>query len=280
MSPIFVGGRIIFGALSSQPTGITTTAGSEYYNTTENQKYIYSGASNSWRKNTGGVFTSDGDAFYDGSAIATFQLNGNATSLPGTTFSGTLSGDNGVGNFTSGGKFGDYWIGSGSTHLTSTSTSIRPSGSFSLTFWYKSNTTGQDNKRVLTVQGSTICAGWNNYNNSIGFYTGTGASSANTTPGVERRALIPDAAINDNNWHHLGFTISAVNTWQIYLDGSAYNNPWGGATENRSFNNGSFFAVTTYEGGDNYNTICGIDQIRLFSRVLTNAEIKQLYDEN
>ena len=41
MSPIFVGGRTIYGALSSQPTGITTTAGSEYYDTTDNQKYIY-----------------------------------------------------------------------------------------------------------------------------------------------------------------------------------------------------------------------------------------------
>ena len=279
MSPIFVGGRIIFGALSSQPTGITTTAGSEYYNTTNNQKYIYSGASNSWeRNNLSTIRTTDSDPFGDNSSIAAFPLNGNATSLSGTTFSGTLSGDNGGSNFSSGGKFDQYWIGSGSTQLNSTSTSIRPSGSFSLTFWYKSNTTGQDNKRLLTVQGTTLCAGWNNYNNSLGFYTGTGSSDVNTTPLVTRVAQIPDASINDNSWHHLGFTISATNTWSIYLDGSVYSGAVSG--ENRSFNNGTFFAVTTYDTGTGYNTICGIDQIRLFSRILTAGEIAKLYNES
>tara|TARA_Y100001937_G_scaffold82602_1_gene111811 strand:- start:532 stop:1371 length:840 start_codon:yes stop_codon:yes gene_type:complete len=279
MSPIFVGGRIIFGALSSQPTGITTTAGSEYYNTTNNQKYIYSGASNSWeRNNLSTIRTTDSDPFGDNSSIAAFPLNGNATSLSGTTFSGTLSGDNGGSNFSSGGKFDQYWIGSGSTQLNSTSTSIRPSGSFSLTFWYKSNTTGQDNKRLLTVQGTTLCAGWNNYNNSLGFYTGTGSSNVNTTPLVTRVAQIPDASINDNSWHHLGFTISATNTWSIYLDGSVYSGAVSG--ENRSFNNGTFFAVTTYDTGTGYNTICGIDQIRLFSRILTAGEIAKLYNES
>ena len=63
----------------------------------------------------------------------------------------------------------------------------------------------------------------------------------------------------------------------MYLDGSAYNNPHTGASETRSFNNGSYLAVTTYEGGDLYNSICHIDQIRLFNRVLTAAEISTLY---
>ena len=162
--------------------------------------------------------------------------------------------------------------------MTSASTSIRPSGSFSLTFWYKSNNTSQDNKRVLTVQGTTLCAGWNNYNSSLGFYTGTGSSNVNTIPLVTRVAQIPDASINDNSWHHLGFTISATNTWSIYLDGSVYSGAVSG--ENRSFNNSTYFAVTTYDGGDGYNSICGIDQIRLFSRVLTAAEISKLYNES
>ena len=277
MSPLFVGGRKIYGSLSSAPSS-GLTEGDEYYNSTENQKYIYSGASNSWRKSSGGISTTDADPFGDGSLIATFPLNGNATALSGTTFSGTLSGDNGSSNFASGGKFGQYFNSTGTTHLEGTSTSIRPSGSFSLTFWYKSNTTGQDNKRLLTVQGTTICAGWNNYNNSLGFYTGTGSSNVNTTPLVTRVAQIPDAAINDNSWHHLAYTISATNTWSIYLDGSVYSGAVSG--ENRSFNSGSYFAVTTYDGGDNYNTIGGIDQIRLFSRVLTASEIQDIYNEN
>ena len=38
MSPIIVGGRTLFGSLSSQPTGITTAIGSEYYDTTDDKK--------------------------------------------------------------------------------------------------------------------------------------------------------------------------------------------------------------------------------------------------
>ena len=277
MSPLFVGGRKIYGSLSSAPSS-GVTEGDEYYNSAENQKYIYSGATNSWRKASGGISTNDADPFGDGSVIATFPLNGNATSLSGTTFSGTLSGDNGGTHFATGGKYGQYYNSVGNTYLSSTSTSIRPSGSFSLTFWYKSNTTGQDNKRLLTVQGTTLCAGWNNYNSSLGFYTGTGSSSVNTTPLVTRVAQIPDASINNNSWHHLGFTISATNTWSIYLDGYAYSGAVSG--EQRSFNNSTFFAVTTYDTGDGYNTIGGIDQIRLFSRVLTATEILDLYNES
>ena len=41
MSPIIVGGRTLFGSLSSQPTGITTAVGSEYFDTTLDKKRVY-----------------------------------------------------------------------------------------------------------------------------------------------------------------------------------------------------------------------------------------------
>ena len=43
MSPLIVGGRTVFGALSSHPTGITTTAGSQYYDTSDNKMKVYNG---------------------------------------------------------------------------------------------------------------------------------------------------------------------------------------------------------------------------------------------
>jgi|11BtaG_2_1085332.scaffolds.fasta_scaffold00623_2 hypothetical protein len=279
MSPIFVGGRIILGSLSSQPTGITTTTGSEYYNTTENQKYIYNGASSSWRKISGNILTSDGDPFNDNSSIAAFRMNGDATSLSGTIYIGTLSGDNTSGNFSNGGQFGQYFNATGTKHLESNSSDITPTGSHSLSFWYKSTTTGQDNKRLLTVKGTNISSGWNNYDNSLGFYTGAGvASGSNASSTVTRVAEIPDALINDAAWHHLAYTISATNSWTIYLDGSVYSGAVSG--EARSFNDNNRLAITTYAGNDNYNTICAIDQVRLFNRVLTNSEIEDLYNES
>ena len=41
MSPLIVGGRTIYGSLSSQPTGITTSVGSEYFDTTSDKKRVY-----------------------------------------------------------------------------------------------------------------------------------------------------------------------------------------------------------------------------------------------
>ena len=279
MSPLFVGGRKIYGSLSSAPSS-GVTEGDEYYNSAEDQKYIYSGATNSWQKNNRSfIRTTNADPFGDSSAIATFPLNGNATALSGTTFSGTLSGNNGSGNFYSGGQFGQYWRGTGGTYLSGTSTNLRPSGAHSLSFWYKSNTTNQNNKRVMTVKGTSLTSGWNSYNGSIGFYTGAGQSSVTPAGTVTRKALIPDAAVNNNVWHHLAYTISTTSNWNIYLDGSVYNNPWSGTTESRSFNNNSYFAVTTYDTGSGYNTTCLIDHIRLFNRVLTASEIQDLYLE-
>ena len=281
MSPIYVGStngsRKIYGPLSSAPSS-NLTDGDEYYNSTEKQKYIYNSVLGNFVKINHPTPLEIGDVFNDNSAIAAFPLNGNATSLSDTIFQGTLTGDNDSSDFSSSnGKYDQYWIGTGSTHLHGTDSAMRPAGAHTLSFWYKSNTTGQSNKRLLTVKGATIASGWNNHDNSIGFYTGTGSSNLNTVGSVARVASIPDATVNNNQWHHLAYTISAANSWQMYLDGSAYNNPHTGASETRSFNNGSYLAVTTYEGGDLYNSICHIDQIRLFNRVLTAAEISTLY---
>lgn len=54
MSPLIVGGRTIYGSLSSQPTGITTAVGSEYFDTTSDQKKVY--------KSTGWVNLRDASA--------------------------------------------------------------------------------------------------------------------------------------------------------------------------------------------------------------------------
>ena len=206
-------------------------------------------------------------------------MNGNATTLSGTVYGGTLSGDNASSNFVNGGQFGQYFNATGTRHLNNNSSGITPSGSYSLSFWYKSNNTGQSNKRVLTVKGSTTSSGWNLCYDSLGFYTGNGiATSSEDTASVVRVAEIPDAEINDNTWHHVAYTVAATNSWTIYLDGAAYSGAVSG--EARSFNSGSRFAITTYDGGDGYNAICGIDQVRLFNRILTAAEIVDLYNES
>lgn len=255
---------------SSDPTS-NLSAGQLYYNSTDKYFKYYNGTE--WLSlNDPSISVDTVDIFGDSSSVALWQLNGNANDAGGTY---NLGGSTGSSNFTTG-KFGNAFNGSGSNSLTSSTSGLNVSGDFSVSFWYKSNNTGQSNKRVLTVKGQNRTAGFNNYNNSLGFYHGAGQTSTGTAGSVTRVAEIPDASINDNSWHHLAFSITSGGTYAWYLDGSSYSGSVSG--EGRSFNSGSFFAITTYDGGTGYNSICQVDQVRLFNRVITASEVTDLYN--
>ena len=263
------GGPIDIYSASSDPS-TNLTAGQIYYNTTDKYYKFYNGTE--WAGLSSPTVSVDTvDPFGDNSAVALWQLNGNANDAGGNY---NLSGDTGSSNFTTG-KFGSAFNGTGTNHLISTASGLNVSGDFSVSFWYKSNNTGQSNKRVLTVKGQNRTAGFNNFNNSLGFYHGSGETSLGTAGSVTRVAQIPDASVNDNNWHHLAFSITSSGTYVLYFDGSSYSGTVSG--EGRSFNSGSYFAITTYDAGDSYNSICQIDQVRLFNRVITAEEVSDLY---
>ena len=255
---------------SSDPTS-NLTAGQIYYNTSDKYFKYYNGTN--WSSlNDPSISVDTVDPFGDSSSVALWQLNGNANDAGGNY---NLSGDTSSGNFTTG-KFGSAFSGSGTNHLISTASGLNVSGDYSCSFWYKSNTTGQSNKRVLTIKGQNRTTGFNNYNNSLGFYHGSGETNVGTAGSVTRVAEIPDASINDNNWHHIAFSITSSGTYAWYLDGSSYSGTVSG--EGRSFNSGSYFAITTYDAGDSYNSICLVDQVRLFNRVITASEVSDLYN--
>lgn len=88
MSPLIVGGRTIFGALSSQPTGITTTAGSEYYDTTDSAAKIWTGSS--WStQSTAAALISIGSL--DGTLMYFDFGNYSGSSWQGNTSAATLT---------------------------------------------------------------------------------------------------------------------------------------------------------------------------------------------
>ena len=156
---------------SSDPTS-NLTAGQIYYNTSDKYFKYYNGTN--WSSlNDPTISVDTVDPFGDSSSVALWQLNGNANDAGGNY---NLSGDTSSGNFTTG-KFGSAFNGTGTNHLFSTDSGLNISGDLSVSFWYKSNTTGQNNKRVLTVKGQNRTAGFNNYNNSLGFYHGAGETS-------------------------------------------------------------------------------------------------------
>ena len=247
--------------------------GEMYYNTTDNVMKIYTGSQWETLANTA-LRNSTFDIFGDGSTVALYFLDGNGNDQGGTY---NLSGDTAASNFT-GGKYGQAFNGIGTNHLIEDLGSFQTalSGDYSLSFWYNSSTAAQGNKRVFTIKGNAQATGWNNFNNSLGFYKGTGGQNNATAAGVTRVAEIPDASINDGNWHHLVYTITSSGSHNIYLDGNSYSGAVSG--ESRSFNGSSYLAITTYDGGDGYNSICKIDQARVLNRVINSVEVAQLYN--
>ena len=97
MSPLIVGGRTIFGALSSQPTGITTTVGSEYFDTSLNAKRVYK--STGWA-NVGGAAAQSGDDEYNNVVL---HLTGSNPTQEVSRYGHTVTATNAT---TETGKFG------------------------------------------------------------------------------------------------------------------------------------------------------------------------------
>ena len=251
----------------------SAVAGQIYYNTTSNVLKFYTGSA--WEAlATSQLRNSTFDIFGDSSTVGLWQLDGNPNDV-GSTY--TLIGNTGSSNFT-GGKYGSAFHGQGSNHLRSTNVGIQNAltGGYSLSFWYNSSTTGQSNKRLFTVKGNSWATGWNNYNNSLGFYYGNGGQNQNSSAGVTRVAEIPDATVNNGAWHHLVYTITSGGSWNIYLDGSAYSGAVSG--EGRSFDAAGYLTICSYDGGTGYNTIGKVDQARLLNRVITSVEVAQLYN--
>ncbi len=262
----FHGNHLQLPKSATNPTG--TNSGQLYYDTTNNAVKFYDGTS--WRLvNEIGVRVTSFDVFGDSSSVALYQLNGNGNDTGGN-YNLSINGS----SFNTG-KFGNAWNGTGTNAAYSTASGLNLSGAWSMSFWYKSSTTNQNNKRLVTLKGSNITAGWNNYNGSLGFYIG-GANLVSSATSVTRVSQIPDAQVNDGSWHHLAFSVTNGGSWVIYLDGTSYSGAVSG--EGRSFNVNNYLAITNYDTGNGYNTTGLVDQLRIFNRVISAGEVTQLYN--
>ena len=262
----FYGNHLQLPKSAANPTG--TSSGQLYYDTTNNAVKFYDGST--WRLvNEIGVRVTSFDVFGDSSSVALYQLNANGNDTGGNanlSINGSSFGT---------GKFGNAWNGTGTNTAYSGHSSLNISGDYSVSFWYKSSTTAQSNKRLVTLKGANITAGWNNYNGSLGFYIG-GVNLGGSSTSVTRVSQIPDSQVNDGSWHHLAFSVTSSGSWVIYLDGTSYSGAVSG--EGRSFNSNTYFAITSYDTGSGYNTIGLVDQVRIFNRVISAGEVAQLYN--
>tara|TARA_B100001996_G_scaffold250669_1_gene194411 strand:- start:47 stop:760 length:714 start_codon:yes stop_codon:yes gene_type:complete len=176
-------------------------------------------------------------------------------------------------SFISGGKVDGCWDGTGSNYMNYGSQGVANVTNYTLNFWYRSSTTSQSNKRLVTLRAQSYTCGWSNYAGSLGFYTG---NSSNYSTSVTRRRQLPDGWVNDGNWHMLTATMSSSGSWEIYLDSNQTNGS-SNQGDGRSFNSDGYLALTCYNNSTGYNTIGNVDNLRIFSRVLSASEIATLY---
>lgn len=207
------------------------------------------------------------DIFGDTSAMSTYQFDGDATDLGGT-YDGTLS------NYdTIAGKFGDTILSTGILSQMSTSYVIPTQDDYSLSLWFKQSVNNElvlSNGRCVTAYASITIQNTNvtfrRYNN-----IDTGANDILLS--------IPFPELSLNEWHFisvvkLGLDIT-VNINNTILTGVLSTNSGVGnySLVDRGYNR--FYDCDLQEGyiGQSF------DQLRIFNRALSQAEVDTLYAE-
>jgi len=154
---------------------------------------------------------------------------------------------------------------------------FKPTASFSMSIWFKTNTTtgnvmfsSADQLGEPTFQKQGIIIGTNS-NGTVYFYAGevTTGTVVSITSG---------STYNDNAWHNAVVTVTAAKNATLYVDnvsqGSATINP-GYSANNKIYigcrdDLGSPYRASHYTGS--------LDELGLWNRSLTSGEVSRLYN--
>lgn len=255
MSPLIVGGRTIFGALSSQPTGITTTAGSEYYDTSEGAKKIYDGTQWGSTGSSAGVNIKGltGTAMYfdfGNYSGSSWQGNTSATTLTNIQSSGSSVGVNiPKGNASYNSSHGGILRGSGTQDARTTISGSNPLGqniSMGIVVRFDS---GSDNagspSRGLLYYGNT--GGDQHFYVRKNFGTANNISVGQDTNGTDVWTQVATNYVSNNGFTVFIFNLASDGTLTTSINGASFatNRSGGGAISVSSPNVGFF--------GDPYN---------------------------
>lgn len=209
--------------------------------------------------------------------LAHYPLDGNATDTSGNANHGTLYGT--VTSTTD--RFGNsngafYFNGTTSYIQVPDSQTLRPSTSFSIACWEKNDATSFRYARIVTKEKNTGYSGAN-YQIITGVTGETPEASQQpllTMYTTERYGLPSPGAnmVSNGEWHHICGTWDG-STARLYYDGVLVGmTAFGGAMvyDSRPLMIGHSIAYNTFFHGK-------IDDVRLYNRALSSAEVSQLY---
>lgn len=142
--------------------------------------------------------------------------------------------------------------------------------------WINLNdTTSNGNQRIVCSSSEYFCYWINDVSGSVEIRLGNALTS-----GVQTFVEFSDVNISKNQWNHIGFTYDGNYTF-LYLNGVRYTSLLsdGGSSHYNGELNGGVEDVqigNTPSGNFPFNGL--IDEVGIFSRVLTRDEISQLYN--
>jgi hypothetical protein len=157
------------------------------------------------------------------------------------------------------------FVSANSDYITLPSGTGNYTSGFAITGWLKTTTTSNGrpliNRRGGTTQYDIFL---DNSGTNIAIYTGGGSWVTWT-----------NATVNDGSWHHIALVFSSSTSATMYFDGVSK----GGKTLSPAISSQSVTAVIGANTGGSANHFNGqMDDIRLYNRTLSAAEITELYE--
>ena len=198
---------------------------------------------------------------FDGSGLALYQLNGDATDVSGN-YNGTAS------NVTYGtGQFGQAGVFNGSSSKITTSLTQTNTSAWAWSFWVNINTkpTAANIAAILSnINGSAPFAGVTFLIDSPNFGIASNGSNIWTT-----NTINPSLS----TWYHIAITYNGSGTITPYINGQSY----GAISHTPSNGNTITIGDSDVSSWGSFNG--SIDQVRIFNTALTPLEVEALYTE-
>jgi len=221
-------------------------------------------------KQGGGCTTDTLQILGDTSCVATYRLNGDATDLSGN-YNGTATSVTYVT-----GKFGDAGSFNGTSSFIDTNYTIPASSTYSVSVWFKTNSSVRQ-----TLFSDYDSGGGDKYarasliiqnNGKFQFSLGNGSSAWSDITTVDSTPYI------DNNWHNLVLVINGTSV-KLYADGNT--TPIGDLTSTVSAGTVGTQSVAFGRPGESDSLYLDgqLDQVRIFNKAITSAEVTTLYNE-
>jgi len=138
----------------------------------------------------------------------------------------------------------------------------------SISCWFKGSN-GQSMVRIQPAAPTYILLGWNNSGTRVCIISSDGGTGSPVTIG---------GSFEDGSYHMVTMTWekNTTNGFKVYVDGSVTNQRNSGNVNLPTFGSGVNSAVGRYGGGGEYTT-GDIDEINIWTRALSGAEVLQLY---